>query len=44
MVYENQEEMDVVVGRLEDNGFIQAQDKALQIYRQRIENLISQWT
>jgi Domain of unknown function (DUF4954) len=43
MVYENQAEMDQVIGKLEDNSFINNQDKVLQSYRWEIQNLLQTW-
>lgn len=43
MVYENQAEMDQVIGKLEDNGFIQNQDRVLQEYKSQILELIQSW-
>ncbi len=40
MVYENNEEMNVVMGRLEDNQFIQEKLKELDIYKKNIKGLI----
>jgi hypothetical protein len=39
MVYETQEEMDKVMGRLRDNSFINEQTAALEEFRHRIANL-----
>ena len=37
MVYDNKEEMDAVIGKLEDNSFISQQRKALEDYKSEIE-------
>ena len=44
MVYANAEEMDQVIGKLDDNPFIQIQQEALGQYRQKIEIKIKDWT
>ena len=43
MVYENQEEMDQVIGKFEDNGFIKNQDEVFNLYKCEIDNLIQAW-
>ncbi len=40
MVYENKAEMDSVIGRLEDNQFIQDKLKELDIYKKNIKSII----
>ncbi|MEO6187265.1 MAG: DUF4954 domain-containing protein, partial [Ginsengibacter sp.] len=40
MVYENKKEMDVVMGRLEDNQFIQDKLKELDEYQKEVKGLI----
>ncbi|MEO6220310.1 MAG: DUF4954 family protein, partial [Ginsengibacter sp.] len=40
MVYENKTEMDTVIGRLEDNQFIQGKLKELDIYKKNIKGII----
>ena len=40
MVYENKAEMDTVMGRLEDNQFIQDKLKELDIYKKDIKGII----
>ncbi len=41
MVYNNNEEMENVVGRLEDNPFINEQTKDLSEIKQKVATLIS---
>lgn len=43
MVYESQEAMDKVVGKLSDNTFIKQEQAALESYRRAIKLLISRW-
>jgi Domain of unknown function (DUF4954) len=43
MVYENQAEMDQVIGKLEDNNFINNQDKVFMEYQSMIQDLIRTW-
>ena len=43
MVYENQDEMDQVVGKLDDNSFIRNQEKIFEDYQNFIQNLILAW-
>jgi hypothetical protein len=43
MVYENQDEMDQVVGKLDDNSFINNQKKTFDQYKKFIQNLIDTW-
>jgi Domain of unknown function (DUF4954) len=43
MVYENQAEMDQVLGKLDDNGFIINQEKVLKEYQLLIRDLIQKW-
>lgn len=40
MTYENKEEMDAVVGKLEDNSFIKQTQEELVVYKQKIKALI----
>ncbi|MEP7252474.1 MAG: DUF4954 family protein [Ginsengibacter sp.] len=40
MVYENKAEMDTVIGRLEDNQFIQGKLKELDVYKKEVKGLI----
>ncbi len=42
MVYESTEEMNAVVGRLQDNSFIKQEKEALKKYRRQIEQIGSQ--
>ncbi len=39
MVYDNEEEMNAVVGKLEDNGFIKEQQAELRLLRTKVESL-----
>lgn len=41
MPYENQEEMDAVVGKLEDNSFIKQQKDELENYKKQIEEYLN---
>jgi hypothetical protein len=43
MVYENQDEMDQVVGKLDDNSFINNQKKTFDQYKNFIQNLTDTW-
>ena len=43
MVYENQAEMDQVIGKLDENTFIKNQDMAFREYQSTILNLIEKW-
>jgi hypothetical protein len=43
MVYENQAEMDQVLGKLDDNSFIINQEKVLKEYQVGIQDLIRDW-
>ena len=43
MVYDNQEEMDQVLGKLDDNSFIKNQEKLFQAYRTTVQDLIKNW-
>ena len=40
MVYESTEEMNAVVGRLQDNGFIRQEKEALKKYRREVEEVL----
>src|ERR1700744_5343180 len=42
MVYESTEEMNAVVGRLQDNGFIRQEKEATKKYRKEIEQVLQQ--
>jgi hypothetical protein len=41
MVYETTEAMNKVVGKLEDNSFIKQEQKALEVYKQDVQQLIT---
>ncbi len=43
MVYESPEEMDAVIGRLQDNGFIRQEKEAAKKYRAAIEKVLKQF-
>jgi Domain of unknown function (DUF4954) len=43
MVYENQAEMDHIIGKLDENSFIKNQNNLFQQYQTTIQNLIQQW-
>ncbi len=43
MVYENQAEMDQVIGKLDDNSFIKNQEKVFQEYQEVVNNIIEKW-
>jgi Domain of unknown function (DUF4954)/Domain of unknown function (DUF6819) len=43
MVYENQIEMDQVIGKLEDNSFINNQDKVFREYQTMVLDLMQSW-
>jgi carbonic anhydrase/acetyltransferase-like protein (isoleucine patch superfamily) len=43
MVYDTQSEMDQVVGKLDDNGFIKSQFALFEKYKSEIETLIHHW-
>lgn len=43
MVYANDEERDIVVGKLEENSFIKQQQKELEIFKIRVANLKGQF-
>ncbi|MEO7121103.1 MAG: DUF4954 domain-containing protein, partial [Ginsengibacter sp.] len=40
MVYETNQEMNVVLGRIEDNQFIQGQLAEVDLYKKQVKNLI----
>ena len=44
MMYDNQEEMNEVIGRLEDNGFIQDQMAALDKLKKDVRSLVKKWS
>ncbi len=39
MVYDNNEEMNMVIGKLEDNAFIQSQYEALDAFKKEIKEI-----
>jgi hypothetical protein len=43
MVYSGAEEMNAVVGRLQDNGFIKQEKEALRKYRLAVEEIVAGW-
>jgi len=43
MVYANDEERDIVVGKLEENSFINQQQKELETFKIRVANLKGQF-
>ena len=43
MVYDSQEEMDLVIGKLDENSFIKNQDNIFETYRACIQDLILKW-
>ncbi|WP_295122190.1 DUF4954 family protein [uncultured Chitinophaga sp.] len=43
MVYESEEEMETVIGKLEDNGFIQHTVADLKAYKKRVKEIIKKW-
>jgi hypothetical protein len=43
MVYENQAEMNQVLGKLDDNSFIKNQDMTLREYKSNVQDLIQKW-
>jgi Domain of unknown function (DUF4954) len=43
MVYENQAEMDLVVGKLDDNSFINTQYKVFREYKTAADKIIKKW-
>lgn len=43
LVYDTQEEMDKVMGKLEDNSFIKEQQQALQQFTQQVNSLRGKW-
>jgi Domain of unknown function (DUF4954) len=44
MVYENEAEMDQVLGKLDDNSFIKNQNRILEEYQNSADNIINKWT
>jgi hypothetical protein len=43
MVYESPEEMNAVVGKLQDNSFIRQEKEALKQYRKEVEHIVANW-
>ncbi len=43
MTYENQEEMEAVVGKLDENSFIQQTITDLKTYKKQVKDLIKKW-
>jgi hypothetical protein len=43
MVYTSTEEMNSVIGRLQDNGFIKQEKEGLRKYRKEVERLLAEW-
>jgi hypothetical protein len=43
MVYESTEEMNAVVGKLQDNSFIRQEKEALKQYRKEVEGIVGDW-
>lgn len=43
MMYDTQEELDEVIGRFEDNSFIQDQKKALETFSRRLDAFTRKW-
>ena len=43
MVYTSSEEMNAVVGRLQDNGFIKQEKEAMRKYRVAVEEIVTGW-
>lgn len=43
MTYSSQEEMDVVIGKLEDNGFIQQTIAGLKTYKKTVKDVSKKW-
>ncbi len=43
MTYDNEQEMDAVVGKLADNGFIKQTAEELKIYQKTVADLTSSW-
>jgi hypothetical protein len=43
MVYESPEEMNAVVGKLQDNSFIRQEKEALKQYRKEVEQIVANW-
>lgn len=43
MSYESDAEMDAVIGKLEDNGFIQQTVAELKMYKKKVKELVKKW-
>jgi hypothetical protein len=43
MVYDSSEEMNAVVGKLQDNSFIRQEKEALKHYRKEVERIVADW-
>ncbi|MDE3181866.1 MAG: DUF4954 family protein [Bacteroidota bacterium] len=43
MIYENTDEMNTVIGKLEDNQFIQDQFKDLEVYKKMVKGLVKKY-
>jgi hypothetical protein len=43
MVYDSTEEMNAVVGKLQDNSFIRQEKEALKKYRKEVEQIVTDW-
>ena len=43
MVYENQAEMDLVIGKLEDNTFIKVREQVFEEYKAVVHDIIEKW-
>jgi Domain of unknown function (DUF4954) len=44
MVYENQAEMDQVLGKLDDNSFIKSQQEIFMEYQKNMDTIVKKWT
>ncbi len=43
MLYDNKEEMEIVIGKLEDNVFLRQQQEELESFRRKVAELIRNW-
>jgi len=43
MVYTSQKQMDTVLGKLDDNGFINQQKQEFKKFRTQVDNLVRSW-
>ena len=41
--YDNDEQMEAVIGKLEDNAFIKQTAEDLKIFKQKVQDLIKKW-